>query len=84
MLFFFPPLDGFSSFVKDQMCSFLGLQFHSTDLPACHCTNATQFLSQFYYKIPNDDALSKNIFLKKCISSGYTAEVTLQSRVIAS
>jgi hypothetical protein len=25
--------------------SFLGVQFYSIDLPACHCTNAMQFFS---------------------------------------
>jgi hypothetical protein len=42
----------FNSFVKDQVTirvlgSFVGLQFDSIDLPAYHCTNTTQFLSQF-------------------------------------
>jgi hypothetical protein len=42
----------FISLVKDQVTigvwvgSFLGLQFYSIDLPACHCTSTMQFLSQ--------------------------------------
>jgi hypothetical protein len=43
----FFPLDGFHSFVKDQVTicvsSFLGLQFYSIDLPACHCTIPCSF-----------------------------------------
>jgi len=48
-----PPVDGFSSFVKDQVTihrcvgSFLGLQFYSIDLPACLCTNTS-----FYHYCP--------------------------------
>jgi len=49
----FLPLDGFSSFVEDQvtihMGSFLGLQFYSIDLPAYICT--LQFLSRLLCNI---------------------------------
>ena len=51
MLSFFQ-LDGFNSFVKDQVSdhrcvgSFLDLQFYSIDLPVCRCTSTMQFLSQ--------------------------------------
>ena len=45
----FYSLDGFHSFVKDQVTigvnSFLGLGFYSTDLPVCLCTSTMQFLS---------------------------------------
>jgi hypothetical protein len=39
------PLDGFSFFVKDQICvvSFLHLHFYSIDLPAYLCINTMLF-----------------------------------------
>jgi hypothetical protein len=38
----------FHSFVRDQV-TFLDLQFYSTDLPACHCTNTMQGFFLFFF-----------------------------------